>query len=104
MSETPLSAPTEIIPAVEGEVSAIASGGAPFIFIDGAITYGFGNGIGNITLEAVRFQRINGKVVSDRVVVAHLRMGLIGLKSLQIACEAMLLQSLPVENPDGPAN
>lgn len=104
MTEDASRSPTEIIPAVEGEPSAMASAHAPFIFIDGAITYGFGEGIGNVTLEALRFGKVNGKVVTDRVVVAHLRMGIIGLRSLKGACEAMLLQSMPVENPEGPAN
>jgi hypothetical protein len=96
--------PTEVIPSIEGEASAIASAHAPFIYIDGVITQGFANGIGNMTLEAIRHGVVGGKVVTDRVVVAHLRMGVIGLQSIKAACEAMLLQMLPVENPEGKAN
>lgn len=97
----PVRVPTEIIPAVEGEPSAIASGNAPFIFLDGVVTQGLGNGIGNMTLEARRFGVVGGKVVADRVVVAHLRMGIDGLHSLKAACDAMLLLAMPVENPEG---
>ncbi|MGY3527257.1 hypothetical protein [Bradyrhizobium sp. USDA 4452] len=100
MSNDPVKAVTEVIPAVEGEPSAIASANAPFIFLDGAVTYGFGEGIGNVTLEALRFGRVNGKIVTDRVAVAHLRMGIIGLRSLKGAIDAMLLQSMPAENSE----
>ena len=57
-----------------------------------------------MTLEARRFGVVQGKFVGDRVVVAHLRMGLGGLLSLKSAIDAMLLQAMPVESPEGKAN
>lgn len=95
---------TEILPAVQGEVSAIASANAPLIFFDAAVSFGFGNGIGNVTLEAVRFMLVNGRQVSDRMIVAHLRIPVHALASLKAAVDGMVLQSMPVENPEGKAN
>lgn len=97
MSDTPMS---EIIPGVEDGVSAIAGANAPFIFVDGCPTYGFSSGVGNITVEALRFQGVGGKVVRDRVIVAHLRMGIHGLLSLKSAFDAMLLQATPAANQE----
>lgn len=52
--------PTEIIPSVVGELSAIASAQAPFIFFEGAANYGFNEGIANVTLEASRNLLVQG--------------------------------------------
>ena len=78
--------PIEIIPSVEGGVSAIASANAPFLYFDGAANFGYLGGIANITLEAVRHISLDGTNVSrDRVMVAHLRMSLSALMSLKAA-------------------
>jgi hypothetical protein len=66
--------PVETIPSVAGEISAIASAHAPFIFFDGAANFGINGGIANITLEAIRHVSAGGGVLQDRVIVAHLRM------------------------------
>ena len=74
--------PVETIPSVFGEVSAIASAHAPFIYFDGAPNFGANGGIANITLEAIRHTSVGGKVLFDRVTVAHLRMGINALQGL----------------------
>jgi hypothetical protein len=94
----------EIIPSVAGDVSAIGSANAPFIYFDGAPTFGFNEGIGNITLEALRNIHAGGKLVSDKVIVAHLRMSLPAMLRLKSAIEGALLLAQPVENPEGKSN
>jgi hypothetical protein len=94
----------EIIPSVAGDVSGVASANAPFIYFDGAPTFGFTEGIANITLEALRYVHANGKLVSDKVIVAHLRMSPHGLLRLKGAIEGVALLAQPVENPEGKAN
>jgi hypothetical protein len=94
----------EIIPSVAGDVSGVASANAPFIYFDGAPTFGFKEGIANITLEALRYVHANGKVISDKVIVAHLRMSLPGMLRLKSAIEGALLLAQPVENPEGKNN
>ena len=96
--------PVEIIPSRAGEVSAIASANAPIIYFDGAPTFGFNEGIANVTLEVVRMKYTNGKVVSDRVTVAHLRMGLPAMMRLKAAIDGAILIANPVEKPEGKAN
>jgi hypothetical protein len=98
LSRSRLSAPWDI-PSVSGEVSAIASAHAPFIYFDGAPNFGAIGGIANITLEAVRHNSVGGKVLFDRVTVAHLRMGLGALQSLKeaIAGIELILAKPPTE-------
>ena len=45
---------TENIPSTGGQISAIASANAPFIYFDGASFFGLLHGIGQITLDANR--------------------------------------------------
>jgi hypothetical protein len=94
----------EIIPSVAGDVSGIASANAPFIYFDGAPTFGFNEGVANITLEALRYSHAQGKIVSDKVIVAHLRMGLPAMLRLKGAIEGALLLAQPVEKPEGKVN
>jgi hypothetical protein len=95
--------PVEAIPSVAGGVSAIGSAAAPFIYFDFPSTWGFNPGIGNITLEASRYHvQVDGSVARDRVVVAHLRMGLDAAIQLKKALDAILLLAAPT--PEGPAN
>jgi hypothetical protein len=47
---------TENMPASAGQISALASANALFIFFDGASFYGLSGGVGQITLEATRLQ------------------------------------------------
>jgi hypothetical protein len=94
----------EIIPSVAGDVSGVASANAPFIYFDGAPTFGFNEGIANVTLEALRYIHANGKIVGDKVIVAHLRMSVPGMMRLKAAIEGALLLAQPVDNPAGKSN
>lgn len=77
------------------ELSLPASAAAPFIYYDVASTYGFANGIANITLEASRALSIDGKIVTDRVIVAHLRMSLQAALGLRAALNGIELLAMP---------
>jgi predicted HAD superfamily phosphohydrolase YqeG len=81
----------EIIPSLSGEVSALASANAPFLFFDGAPVFGMNNGIVNMSLEAARHTLVGDQVLTDRVVVAHLRTSLVGLQQLKKAIEGIEL-------------
>jgi hypothetical protein len=85
MDEKPKPTNTEQIPSVQGGVSALASAAAPIIFIDEFPNSGYYNGICHITCEALRFMHLDNVPVSDRVIVAHLRMNLQGLEALKSA-------------------
>lgn len=94
---------TENIPANVGQISAIASANAPFIYFENAGPIGLLNGIGQITLEANRLMAASdGRAAMDRVVVAHLRSNLPALMSLRTAIDNILLMAEPT--PEGPAN
>ncbi len=79
-----------------------ASAKAPFVFFDGVPTFGLSNGVANMTLEAIANYSINGEIVTQRIVVAHLRMSEKGLESLKNAAEAIELLARP--SPEGRAN
>ncbi len=92
----------EATPSHRGEISALASAQAPFLYFDGAPNFGLHNGIVNITLEAIRFSAVDHEIVPDRVIVAHLRMGLTAAQALKSALEKVLLLAAPV--PGGQKN
>lgn len=94
----------EIIPSVQGSVSAIASGVAPFIYFENAPFCGLLNGIGQVTLEANRLMGADAKglLITDRVIVAHLRGNIQAMKALRAALDGMILLAEPVA--PGPAN
>ena len=92
----------EATPSHRGEISALASANAPFLYFDGAPNFGLHNGIVNITLEAIRFSAVDHEIVPDRVIVAHLRMGLVAAQALKSALEKVLLLAAPV--PPGQKN
>ncbi len=73
----------------------------PIIYFDRALTYGMSEGIGNVTLEAIRHVLGPNGAESSRVVTAHLRMGAVAAKSLRDALDAILLQG---ETPAGSAD
>jgi hypothetical protein len=100
--ETAAPTPVEIIPSLQGQVSAIASASAPFVYSDIAQTFGFNSGVANITLEAIRFLVIGAKPPNDRVMVAHLRMSVAGLASLKNAINGIEL--LATLAPDDKSN
>jgi hypothetical protein len=95
---------TEVIPARAGEISAIASASAPFVYFENARFFGFFNGIGQVTLEANRLMAttFDGQIAIDRVLVAHLRGNLPAIRGLRAALDGILLMAEP--KPEGPTN
>jgi hypothetical protein len=93
MADNQTKTPTEQIPSVRDGISAIASAGAPIIFVDEFPNSGYYNGICHITCEALRFLHVDKVAVTDRVLVAHLRMNYQALQALKAAIanvEAMI--------------
>jgi hypothetical protein len=76
-------------------LSQLGSATAPIIYFEGAPTFGFDGAIGNITLEAITHISIDDRIVSERRVVAHLRMSPKGLASLKKAIEIIELMASP---------
>jgi hypothetical protein len=76
-------------------LSQIGSANAPFIYFEGAPTFGFDGAVGNITLEAITHIATEDRIVSERRVVAHLRMSAKGLASLKEAIESIELMANP---------
>lgn len=89
--------PIPIIPLAQ-----IGSAIAPFIYFDGAPNFGFKGGVANITLEALTYTSIDNNIVTERVVVAHLRMSGQAMGSLKKAIEGIELLANPA--PEGRAN
>jgi hypothetical protein len=89
--------PVEVIPSVAGEISAIASAHAPFLYFEDASAFGHLSGIIRVTLEAARIIPAPGNrgVVTDRVIVAHLRMNIPAALSLKAAIDGALLLATP---------
>ena len=92
--------PVEIIPSVQGGMSAIGSAHAPFLYFESASAFGHLNGMIQITLEAQRIfpstTEASGAAI-DRVVTAHLRMNIIAARSLKAAIEGALLIAAPAQ-------
>ena len=105
MSKTPDAPPVieATIPSAQG-ISAIASANAPFIYFENVPAFAIMNGIGHVTLEAGRLlgSGPDGKVLTDRVLVAHLRGNLLAMKGLRAALDRIILMAEP--RPEGPAN
>ncbi len=76
-------------------LSQLGSANAPIIYFEGAPTFGFDGAIGNITLEAITHISTDDRIVSERRVVAHLRMSAKGLDSLKKAIEMIELMASP---------
>jgi hypothetical protein len=77
-------------------LSEIGSAHAPLLYFDEARTFGHGNGIIRITLEAIRLYSSNeGGVGHDRIVVAHLRMSVAAAVALKNALDGALLLANP---------
>ena len=105
--QTNVKPPVEVIPSVAGEVSAIASAHAPFLYFDNAPVFGHINGVIRITLEASRDIPAPGRqqtVASDRVIVAHLRMNIPAALALKAAIEGALLLAAPTAGASGDAS
>ncbi|MGE0579914.1 hypothetical protein [Reyranella sp.] len=88
---------TESIPSHANETSAIASASAPIIFTDWVGTYGVNQdtGIAHVSLEVVRHMPVGPGAVSDRVIVAHLRMPMRTLRLLKDTIEKIELMTQP---------
>jgi hypothetical protein len=95
VEETNAKSPVEIIPSIEGGISAIASAHAPFLYFENAPAFGHMNGVIRITLTASRI--IPGDAASqDHVIIAHLRMSVPAAVSLKNAKDGALLLAAPV--------
>jgi hypothetical protein len=91
--------PVEVIPSVQGSISAIGSAQAPFLYFENASAFGIMNDIVQITLESQRIFPADGRVAADRVVVAHLRMNIQAALSLRAALDGALLLANPGPTP-----
>ena len=92
----------ENIPSIAGEISAIASASAPFIYFEGTPFFGAVPGLGKIALATSRqIAGIDGKVMIDHVIVAHLVGNLTAIESLRNACNSVLAK---YEKPEGAGN
>ncbi len=89
--------PVEVVPSVEGGISAIGSATAPFIYFEDAAAFGHLPGIVRVTLTAGRILPTpDQRVATDHIVVAHLRMNLLAAASLKDALErALAMASQP---------
>jgi hypothetical protein len=99
--------PVEVVPSVAGEISAIASAHAPFLYFDDATAFGHQNGIIRVTLEAARIMPAPGNpraAVTDRVIVAHLRMNVPAALALKAAIEGALLLAAGAPSQSGKPN
>ena len=81
---------TENIPSHAGQISAVASAHAPFLYFEASPTYGCLNGIIQITLEASRLLIADGLPVTDRVIIAHLRMSVPAANALKASIDGAL--------------
>ena len=79
----------EVIPSVVGSVSAIARAQAPFIYVDVVPNFGIRDGIVSMTLEALRHSSVNGAVLTDRVIVGHLRLSIPAFGQLNSAVKGV---------------
>jgi hypothetical protein len=104
MSDEPQKTPVENIPSVAGEISAIASAGAPFLYFENAPFYGLLNGVGKIAITVSRqiANAPSGGVLSDQVLVGHLVGNLPAIRALRAALDGILLMAEPP--PNTPAN
>lgn len=66
---------------------------APFLYFESVPNFGTNDGICNITLEAMKYTAVSGKIEKERVPVAHLRMGMNAAKSLHDALGKMFLMA-----------
>jgi hypothetical protein len=89
-------------PAEETFIPVSDSLHAPFIFYEWAPSFGFMNGIVNITLAANRSWVGPDGVVNEHVVTAYLRSSVQAALSLRKAIDDALLLAAPV--PEGKSN
>ena len=69
---------------------------APFIYFENAPTFGFMNGVVNISLSANRtYAGPDGAIVNEQIVVAYLRGNIPAALSLRQAIDSALLLAVP---------
>ena len=69
---------------------------APFIYFENAPTFGFMNGVVNITLSANRtYAGLDGAIVNEQIIVAYLRGNIPAALSLRHALDSALLLAAP---------
>jgi hypothetical protein len=112
MPDKPAAPPqVEIIPSVEGSLSAIASANAPMLYFEEAPVFGAYNGVLRVTLTAGRLlpQRPSAPdgpygVSRDHVVVAHLRMTVPAARLLKAAIDDAILLATPAAGDQAKRN
>ncbi len=75
---------------------------APYVYFDSVPSFGFNGGVANITLEAFAYTAEGERVTTQRVIVAHLRMGALALANLKKAIEGieLLAAGTPQSRPN----
>ena len=75
-----------------------ASAHAAFLYFDEAATFGYLNGVVQVTLEANRLVSREEGVTVERIIVSHLRMSIPAARSLKAAIEGALLLAEPASS------
>jgi hypothetical protein len=88
----------QVVPA---KITVTDTGIAPYIFFEGAASFGFVNGIVNVTLAAGRHLLKDGVPVSDVVAVAYLRCNVMAATDLRNALDSAILLAA---KPEGGAH
>jgi hypothetical protein len=81
--------------AVQAGIVVVDTLNAPILFVEGAPSFGFSNGIVNITIAAARHLPAGDDLATDYVAVAHLRCTIPGAIDLKNAIDAALLMAKP---------
>jgi hypothetical protein len=82
-------------PSAPPKLTVTDTGIAPYIYFEGAPSFGFVNGIINITLAANRHLLRDGAPITDAVAIAHLRCNAPAAIELRNALDAALLLAAP---------
>jgi hypothetical protein len=94
MADQPPAKPQHLLPPL----SQSASAAAPFLYFDEASAFGHMNGVVRVTLETSQMIPLpDNRALSERVIVAHLRMSIPAAISLKNALEGALLMAVPTE-------
>jgi hypothetical protein len=94
MSDETQKTVVENIPSVAGEISAVASANAPFIYFEDSPFFGLLNGVGKVSLTVSRQIASDPErksVLVDRVIVASLVGNIPAIRSLRGALDGILL-------------
>ena len=88
-------APVEIIPTSEGDVSATASAYSSFLYCNKVAIWGVFRGIVSISRIAQLDHPLLERMVSDKMITAHLRMSVLAAASLRHSLNEALLAAAP---------